>query len=937
MQSILDFCAAHPFRVLGTLFVITLAAATQLNKVRVQVSADELLVLDDPERTFYAAMRERFADEKAVLVYLHDSQILAPEKLEALREVNDELTALPFVARVESLFSIPHLKTVDGYLDKAPYLAHLPETPQQSQALLAQALGSPFIRNVLLSPDGQGMALAVILEPTVTGEDDHRVTSGINSSIRGLERHYEEVFAIGFPYVRTEIAERIRQEQSDLFPLAVAALLLALFILLRQVVDILAPVMTALLSIVWTLGLMGLLDIPLNVVTSIVPVLLVVVGSTEDIHLLAEFRRGQQLGLDPHGAVNHMARKMGRTVLLTFITTYAGFLSVSLSGIEVLWQFGLLASSGLLLNFLITVTLIPALVALAGRWRLGHKPAVREIGQRVAEAYWALLYRNRWRISLVLLGFSGVFAAAVPAIQVNHSIIDSLGRDSLVREHVQKVSDRLAGLESLSIIIDSGIQDTFLKVRYLEELVELQRFIKEGGMSRSTLSFADYLAVLNGAFQELDRTQMPPSDDVVNELMIFLSHENVRGYVSEDYSTARILVRHDISSTHDLEHFVADLQAFIGENLDPGLNATITGQSVLTLSATKAMIGGQLQSILLLITFIVVVIALLFTDVRVGLLAALPNAFPVIVLFGVMGYADIPLNIGTTMAAAIAIGIAVDDTMHFMLRYNQELKAIKSQSAAMRATIHDEALPVVATSVALVAGFLVFALSGFAPVALFGLLSALVIAMALVADFVITPLAMSSLRLVTLWDLLSAQLRREVIPNSPLFKGMRPWQIRRFMLSSTMVDYPCGTHVFRVGDLSAELYLVVNGVVEVSLPGKGPDKTDLVVDQFGPGELFGDVALLAGELRKSNAIARETASLLVLSREAIASTTLFHPMLAARLFLNLAQDVSRRWVGFIGEINQHREKDVPAKEQNTSEGNAGALREPRSDSVGPTE
>ncbi|MEW8014075.1 MAG: hypothetical protein AB2807_04595 [Candidatus Sedimenticola endophacoides] len=248
------------------------------------------------------------------------------------------------------------------------------------------------------------------------------------------------------------------------------------------------------------------------------------------------------------------------------------------------------------------------------------------------------------RRGVLLLAAAAVTGAAgLPGLQVNHSMTDSLARGSGVRAQVEAVNQRLAGLETFSVMIDSGIQDTFLKVRYLEEIQAIQDYIAASGLSRSTTSFTDYLALLNRAFQELEGPQLPLSDAEVNELMIFLDHRHVKAYVSEDYSTARILVRHNIASTRELQGFVDDLNRFIADHLEPGLRARVTGSSVLTLSATGAMIEGQLQSILLL--FFVIIMSLLFTDPRVGLLAALPNAFPVLVLFGVMGYAGIPLNI----------------------------------------------------------------------------------------------------------------------------------------------------------------------------------------------------------------------------------------------------------------------------------------------------
>jgi len=930
MQRLLMLCARYPWHALGFLLLVSLAAATQLRYVQVQIATDELLVIDDPERAYYERVSRQFGEEDIIVLYLEDEALMAPERLEVLRQTLEQIEQLDFVDRVESLFSVPWLKSVDGYLNKDPYLKRLPKDAAEGERLLAQALQDPFVRHVLLSADGRVMGAAIVLRDGVSGEDDLRVTRALERLVAPLRAHYRKAFAIGYPHVRTAIAQQIRKEQAELFPWAVGALLLALFLLLRQLVDILAPVLTAAISIVWTLGVMGLSGIPLNVVTSIVPILLIIVGSTEDIHLLSEFRHAQRAGLDREAALERMAARMGRTVLLTFITTYAGFFSVALSRIEVLWQFGILASTGLLFNFVATVVLIPALLSLAGHWQLdGRSRFVQRRPGRLARRYWGLLHRSRWGILVVLLGVSLIAALGVPRIEVDHSTVESLARDSEVRRQVEAVNQRLAGLENFSIVVESGIEDTFLKVRYLEQVAAIQAFIDEQGLARSTTSFTNYLSMLNMAFQELERPSLPGSDDVVDELMIFLDHRHVRAYVSDDYSRLRILVRHPIDSTVALQAFVDRVQAYLDEHLDAGLEAHITGSSVLTLRATESMICGQLESVLLLLLCFVLIISVLFTDLRVGLIAALPNALPVLVLFGVMGYAGIPLNIGTAMAAAIAIGIAVDDTLHFMLRYNRELRSSHQQIAAMQATLAGEGLPVIATSVALIAGFLVFTLSDFQPIVLFGALSALVIATALLADFVITPLAISSLRLVNLWDLLSAQLRREVIPQSVLFRGMRPWQIRRFILASTLGEYRPGEVIFEPGDESDAMFLVMRGAVEVVVPGSSGERGDLVVSRFGVGELFGDVAVLARKRRKTRARALEPTTLLLLGRDSLYNAVQYHPLLASRLFYNLAVDVSCRWIRFIGSI----QSPVDADRLRVC-GSAGRAREPRTATAG---
>ncbi len=909
MNRVLSFFADHPMVGLAILFLLSLVFSWKLDDLQVRISAEEMLVQQDEEHAFYDRMRELFGDEQAVLVYLQAPRLLEQKRLKALKEAIGEIEKLPFVDRVESLFSVPWVKTVEGYLDKKPYLDKLPQSPEEEQQVLEEARKNPFLRNVLVSPIRDVMAAAIILKKE--SWDDETVSHALDEAVAPLQGHYDQVFTIGFPEVRSEIVQRIRQEQARLFPLAIAALLIALFLLLRQLIDILLPLLSAGFSILWTLGFMAMAGIPLNVVTSIIPILLVIVGSTEDIHLLSEFRQGQRQGLATREALKHMARRMGTIVLLTFATTYLGFLSVGLSRIQVLWQFGLVSSTGLLFNFVATVILIPSILSLAGKWQLDGKAKIYgEKSRRIARAYWNFLWRHRKATILLFLVFTLASMSGIPRIHINHNVIDSLGSDSPVRQHIDLVNRDLAGLETFSIVVDSGIEDTFLKVRYLEELAKIQQFIERKGWSRSTTSFADYLSLLNGAFQELDEPVMPESDDAVTELMIFLKYDEVKNYVTKDYSEARILVRHAIYDSEQLKQVLQELQEYIHENLDPGLQAHITGDSVLTLYATQAMIDGQLQSIGLLLVIIILIIGVLFTEIRVGLLATLPNLFPVVVMFGFMGFLGVPLNIGTTMAAAIAIGIAVDDTLHFMLRYNRELKASKSHGIAMYQTIYSEALPVISTSLALIAGFLVFLRSSFPPIEQFGMLGALVLFMALLADFVITPLAISSLRLVTIWDLLSLQLRKQVLEKSPLFEGLHPWQIRQFILSGSIQHYQKGDHVFNQGDESDELYLLLTGKVEacLPLPGKGYER----LEQFSPGDVFGDVALLAEIPRKTDAVVVEPSTVLVLNRESIERNLRHRPRITARIFANLAGDMARR---LIRMINRQHAQGIKTRRQ----------------------
>ncbi|MCB1791863.1 MAG: MMPL family transporter, partial [Gammaproteobacteria bacterium] len=701
MQGLLLLFSRRPWLWLALLCLASLLAATQLSRLEVRVSADEMLVINDPQRSYYNETRAMFGDERVVVLVVESDKPLTEARLDVLRQVIDAVEALPFVAQTESLFNVPYVKSIDGYLDKKPYLDKIPVDDAAAQDLLQAAASNPLIRNILVAADGSALAVAVVLRNDETHVDDKTLSDTLDAAIAPLREVYQRAYVIGSPQVRSEISSRIIEEQSKLLPFAVVALLIALFLLLRHFLDIVTPLLTAAISILWTFGLMGWLGIPVNVVTSTIPVLLIIVGSTEDIHLLAEFRHAQRTGATTDGALTHMARKMGRTVLLTFITTYIGFLSVGLSNIEVLRQFGFVASTGLFFNFVVTIMFIPAALSVTGRLQCDRGPRPFADDNVIwAARYWRFLTQQRWQVIIILVLGAALVAVGIPRIKVNHNPVENLGSASPVAERLNDLNQRFAGLESFSVIVESGIQDTFLHTRYLEELVKLQRHIRSLDDSLSVTSFGDYLVLLNNAFLESDDAGLPSSNDEIAELMIFLDHDRVKNFVTADYSQARILIRHAITDAATLRRLLKEIRSYVDQHLDPGLRARITGDSVLSLSSTHSMIMGQLQSVLLILTLFVIIVSFIFTDVRVGLLAALPNIFPMVILFGVMGFADIPLNIGTTMAAAIAIGVAVDDTLHFMLRYNQELRTSKSHTLAMQNTIREEALPIVSTSLA---------------------------------------------------------------------------------------------------------------------------------------------------------------------------------------------------------------------------------------------
>jgi len=898
MTGYLRFSAQHPRLAVLLLAAITLAALTQLGDLRIDVSVQGMAGAGHPARADYERILQRFGDDELTIVFVGDDDLFQPSKLAAIGQTVQALEALEWVARTDSLFSVNDVQIDSDWVTARPYLAEIPPTRELAAAIREAALANPLVAGNLLAADGRALAINVYLsEAGRAPERAPEVSAQLEQTIDPLRSELQTVFQYGTPAVRQAVGERIGVDQARILPLALGVLLLALALSQRSLDGALVPLITGLLSVIWILGLMAALAIPINVMTSIVPALLIIVGATEDVHLLVEYRAAEAAGYPPMEAIDVMAGRMGLAVSLTFVTSYLGFLAIAVNELDVLREFGLVASTGLFLNFVATVLVVPLAIRVLRRLT-PNAPARPPPGlyQRLVEPLFALVQARRLLLGMlcVLITVAALFGAR--SLRVDNDPLDYLGEGSEIRRQAQVLQQRLAGIQTLSCVLDSGIEGTFQKVRYLREIEKLQRFLSRIDGFDKTVSVADFIGLANARMEEWEVPSLPGSDAIVEELVRFLRAEDLRPYVSADFSQARILVRHSVGSSLRLNELLERIERFAHAEIDPGLRLTLTGASVLEARAADQMAVGQAQSLLLMIAVIFVIISVLFVSFKAGAIAVVANLFPIALLFGAMGFFGIPLNTGTAMVAAIAIGICVDDTMHFMVRYNRQLNVHKDESGALGETLRAEAVPIIATSTGLMAGFATLTASSFPPVVHFGLLSTLVIGLALLATFIVTPMLLSATGLLTVWDMLSLNLRSRLTRQCPLFANLRPWQIRKVILVCNARAYPRGEYILRKGEEGDEMFVLLDGRAEVRFgpPGAGREPIPLRV-----GDVFGEVAVMTRTRRTADIVALDYTRVLVLEQAAIGRLVRFYPRISARLFLNLGSIVGDRLAGLL--------------------------------------
>jgi predicted RND superfamily exporter protein len=502
-----------------------------------------------------------------------------------------------------------------------------------------------------------------------------------------------------------------------------------------------------------------------------------------------------------------------------------------------------------------------------------------------------LIHGHKWRIFSLIFGAAILISLFTINVKVDNDLLGFFKKTSDIRGRSRLLHETLCGAQPFYIRISAEESDTFMQPGPLASLRAIQTFMDDSKHFDKTTSLADYIAMIHCEMNQGDESfrKIPDDAALIPQYLLFLQRSEIERFVTPDFSEVNLLVRHNISSSHALKAALRELREFIQATLPADMQFAFTGENILVNKAADSMATGQAQSLSLLLVIIFIIMSTLFLNVKAGFLALVPNMFPIMLFFGIMGIFGIALNTGTAMVAAIAIGIAVDDTIHFMTRYHVEMKRLQCQDEAMRVCIRSEIQPAFSTSLALGLGFLVVCFSSFVPVINFGALSAMVMLFAFLGDMFLTPILLSSTQLITLWDLVALSLNADVVHHSPLFKGMKKGQIKRIILLGDVREAAAGVRAVTAGEPGSSMFLLLEGTVKVEAQGKE-------IVQLSPGEIFGEIALVNPGPRSADVVALEPLKYIEISWQGLQNMQKRFPRLAGKVFLNLAAILGDRLV-----------------------------------------
>lgn len=917
MRSLFKFCYNQAYAVLGLFLLLTALAIWKTTQLEVSVSSDKLIPKDSPLRAEYEAVKKKFGSDQIALIYAEDDALFEYERLKKLKALSVELNKLAQVQRTESLFNVNNISGSAGWVDTSPLLRSIPKSPKKLAKKQQQAIDNPLMLRNIISPDGNATLLTLYLDKPDDADPlfDRELYNAVETLLQNYRDDFGQLYQVGSPALHVWMAEYVLNDQKLLLPIAGFVLVLLIGFMMRSVQGCLIPILNAFISSAWTLGFMSLMGIPFNMLNSIVPALILIIGATEDVHILTEFKEAKAQGKNNFDSIQYIAHHIGLTLFLTGLTTVLGFAATGLNAITIMQEFGWTAAFGMLARFIVSVSFLPAYLRFFGNF-IGKKseisstqqakPIRSPLGDRVCQFLMDNFVERPYSAIILFSLIALPCLFIINKISVSNDLIGFLKEDSPVVKKLDNVAEKLSGSKVINITL-KGDPGDFKLAKKLKQLESVTQWLRQDLRTDTVISLADHLSLVNQTMfgGDIKDRRIPDKDALVAQYLIFFHRSDLKPYVTGDYSTANIAIRCNINDSNQLNQFVQEVKDTLNSGAFGLLSYSVTGKSVMVAASVEKIITGQIISLSSMIGLLFIIVAILFLSARAAFLAVLSNLFPVVVVFGIMGFMGISLNVGTCMVAAITIGIAVDDTLHLMVRYNKDLKALKNEHKAIHSSVRAELFPVITTSLGLAGGFIVLSFSSFVPVLQFGLLSAVVIFLALLADLILTPVLFSTIRLITLWDVMGFHLRQALLEKSPMFADMTKWQAKKLILLGNLQEYDTNTTVIHEGDMGDSMYVVVDGEMEVSKQVNGQK---VVFTQLGVGQVFGEVALVSRIKRTADVIATQPTKTLVLDWESLGKLQRSSPYLSSKLFLNLSKILGMR----LKDANQKIESKTTA-------------------------
>jgi len=742
------------YYVLTFLVLMTILLGSGLRHFKIFDTLSGQLPEDDPDLIFAEEFVERFGNHEIIAVGLEMGDVFTRENLDILRRLTQRIEKVANVADVLSLANATDMKgTEEGVLFE-PLYKEPPSSDEALRALRERALANQYWVNNLVTTDGADAVISVRL-PYKRDEAIFRlfVVDEIRTILDEelpveMPRHIAGIATLGSDSRDSILDDLIRF--GWMLPLFTCAILYMVF---RAVRGVLIPQAVIFTTVIWSLGLFFLRGRAFSWTMTILPVLIGVIAMSDVIHIISRYYEEVARHEDRRRAVKETLAHMIRPCFLTSTTTMVGFASLTSSKIIPVREFGLYAAVGLAFAYILGITLTPILLSFLKLPRDGRRERLRDGPvTRGLERVERLVERDTWRLPALTALLVGLALVGITRLKIETQVSQFLPKDSPGVKAFEFFDAHFDGVSTIDIEV-RGPEGVFKEPWALGELDRLGKFIEELPHTHKSISVADLIKAFNKAVnaEQDEFYSIPEARGTVAEYLFLFElsgKENlVEAFLTYGCDRARIVAKIETLSSAEQIELIGRIEEYFSGRLDPRLEARITGTVAIYATLVQALVRSQVRSIFIAFAIIAVMMSIHFRSIKIGLVSMIPNMIPIVLTLGMMGWMGISLNVATVMISCIALGIAVDDTIHYLSRYQAEYRRDGDRIGAMRRTITSTGRAIVSTSLVITGGFWILIFSSYRPNAHFGILTGITMLSALLADLLIAPLCVRFFKL----------------------------------------------------------------------------------------------------------------------------------------------------------------------------------------------
>ncbi len=732
---------------------ITVFMGYQASNIRWSYSLANIVPPDDPDMVYFKQFRETFGEDGNIMAMgVQDSSIY---ELKQFKLFNQLVRDLEKKEGVKNVLGLPNLQKLEKNNSKRafelkPVFEEFPEDQQTLDSLLAGAKSLKFYSGQLINSENGSTLILITVDKDVLNSKNR---DGLIYAIIGLGEKFEEESGIdvrfaGLPYSRSITTNKIKAELNMFLILSIVVTGIILFLFFRSFKAVFFPLIIIGVVVVWVLGTLAILDFEITLLTGLIPPIIVVIGIPNSVYMLNKYHHEYSEHGDQMKALSRIIRKIGVVTLITNLTTAVGFFVLVTTQINILVEFGIVAGINIMATFVVSIILIPGVFSL---YKPPSKKHLRHLEFKMLD--WVIkkidiMVHSVRPLIFVLTAIVMVISAyGLTKIKAVSYMVDDIPENSPLKNDLMFFEENFSGIMPLEVIVDTGDKKGVQNLRNLRKIDEFEEFISSlDGISQpvSVVSFAK--AARQAYYNQMESFYSLPSNRDMAFIMRYLSEgeteEISQSFIDSTGQYVRVSLKMADMGSSKLDSLVNGVIAPEIDSIftNSKMDVHVTGTTLMFIKGNQFLIKNLLISMVIAFFIIAVIMGVLFRNLRMILISIVPNIIPLLITAGIMGYFGIPLKPSTALIFSIVFGISVDDSIHFLAKYRQELFAKKFDvSKAISKSIRETGSSMIYTSIILFCGFIIFVLSEFGGTIALGKLTSITLFFAMVTNVIVLP------------------------------------------------------------------------------------------------------------------------------------------------------------------------------------------------------